>query len=81
MNEYLAMLLDGDLGKWELRFYAVAVACAGWVLQFAISRFVKRRDVTEKVRHADHVRLGQIDDEVVKSLRGGISFPDLTKEE
>ena len=81
MNEYLGMLLDSDLGKLEGRLLALALACAGWILQFAISRLVKRMDASQKVRHADHIRLWQHDEEIVKKLRDDDPFPDLVPED
>jgi hypothetical protein len=81
VNEYLGMLLDGNAAKWELRAYAGAVALVGFVLKFAFDRFIRKYDAAQKVRHADHVRLGQHEAEIVDKLRDGSPFPDLTKEE
>jgi hypothetical protein len=81
MYAHLALLFDADLSKLEGRLIALALACAGWILQFAISRLVKRMDASQKSRHDDHIRLYQHDDEIVAKLRDGTPFPNLTKDE
>lgn len=77
MNDCLAMLFDADLGKWEGRLIAVALAGAGWILKLAITRLVKRFDAAQKSRHADHIRLYQHDAEIVEKLRAGKAFPTI----
>ena len=85
------MLLDGSLGKLEVRIYAGILAVAGpaglYILKLGFDRFIrnwdaekKERDDTrkrdEKIKHADHVRLWQHDEYLVREHRKGEEFPD-----
>jgi hypothetical protein len=80
MHDHIALLLDSDLGKWEGRLLALALGCAGWILQFALKRLTERMDAAQKSRHADHLRLYQHDAEIVEKLRDGREFPNLSKD-
>lgn len=75
------LLLDGNASKWELRAYAGAVALVGFLLKFAFDRFIRKWDLARKIWHADHIRLGQHDAELVEKVRDGTPFPNLTKDE
>jgi hypothetical protein len=79
MDEYLALLLDSDLSKWEGRSLVLALTVAGGILQYAVINLIKRMDAAAKSRHADHVRLGQIEEVVVKKLCNGHPFPNLVE--
>jgi hypothetical protein len=81
VNEYLGMLLDGDLSKWELRLYAGAGSLALYLLKLGFDRFIHKWDASKKVQHRDHVRLWQHDDEIVESVRAGKPFPEIPPEE
>ena len=81
VNELLAFFLDGDLGKWEYRAYAMAVVIAGFLAKFAFNRFVNHWDAIQKVREKDHIRLWQHDDEIVRGLRNGKPFTYLGAED
>jgi len=76
MYEIGTLLLDGTLGSWEARLYVGALAAAGWLLQFAFNRLFQLLETNRKGRERDHLRLGQINEQVVNDLRGGKPFPD-----
>ena len=73
------MLLDGDLSKWELRAYALAVGTTAVLLKFLGRRITAWLDSLLENIEADHIRLGQHEEDLVNHVRKGKKYPLLTK--
>jgi hypothetical protein len=86
------MLLVGGIGKWELRAYGLLLVAAPIAAKLLSDRILgrltsywdnshKRRESERSQQRADHIRLRQIEDEVVEKLRSNRPFPKLERDE
>jgi len=84
LNEYLGMLLTGDVHErleWELGILAATAVIVGPIVAWVLVDLVQRGRRTRRTVRKTAVRVGQIEDEVVEKLRDSKPFAELLPEE